>query len=235
MAQHKFELILYLVTQTRELMSLFLDSFSNLPVGRTEKVDLDGVATFKKEIEKYFFAEAIVRKNNSESSKTELILELRCNFSLADAISFFKKELFTEPKSGIADLPRFISHLQKKNKSPIDISEFSMIMTDTTFVVQKIYKKSILEHWNNILHQLIDQYDTMVNSLNEIPYEIFVPVFNENRLRTNTKSSFNKYALVSAKDYFNYWGLYFESEPDGIVYDVRTSSLVFNELYILNR
>ena len=36
------------------------------------------------------------------------------------------------------------------------------------------------------------------------------------------------------KDYFGYWGLYFESEEDGVIYDLPRKRIITGELHMLD-
>lgn len=216
-------------------MPLYLDSFkNNLPISCTHEVNLKGLESFKKDLEKYFFSSAIVRKSNIELTKTDLTIEVECNFNLSDAASHFKEEIFNESGNNSADLSKMIAILQEKNDTTIDVGEFSLHLLDITIVIQRIYKKSILEQWNNIFREMIDQYGNLTLRLRETPFEIYVPVFEEHRSK-DSHLGHNENEVISSKDYFTYWGLYFDSEEDAVIYDVKNSSFIFEDLYMLNR
>lgn len=217
-------------------MPLHLDSFKNsLPVSCTNEVNLIGLESFKKDLEKYFFSDAVIRKSNSDPGRADLIIELECNFSLKDAVLNFREEIFNETRNDIADLCGTVGALQKKNVAPIDVEEFSLHLLDTTIIVQRIYKNSVLEQWNNVLRELIRHYDTLTHKLRETPFEIYVHVFEDQSLKDGSRSSYEEKGLHSNKDYFTYWGLYFDSEEDAVIYDVKTSSFIFEDLYMLNK
>ncbi|MGI9550637.1 MAG: hypothetical protein ACR2MT_05515 [Aurantibacter sp.] len=217
-------------------MPLYLDSFkNNLPIGCTHEVNLKGLEPFKNDLEKCFFSSAIVRKSNSEPTKTDLIIELECNFSLNDAASHFREEIFNESGNTTTDLSKMVAALQEKNNIPIDIEEFSLHLLDTTIIIQRIYEKSIHEQWNNIFREMIHQYGNLTIKLRETPFEIYLPVFEENWLNNHSYLGSNKNGLISSKDYFTYWGLYFDSEEDAVIYDVKNASFIFEDIYMLNK
>jgi hypothetical protein len=39
---------------------------------------------------------------------------------------------------------------------------------------------------------------------------------------------------ISNKDYFSFWGLYFDSEEDAVIYDLSNKSFISGDLYMLN-
>lgn len=218
-------------------MPLYLDSFkNNPPIGSTHEVNLIGLESFKKDLEKYFFSSAIVQKGNCELTKTDLVIELECNFDLGDVVRHFREEIFNESWIDAAALSKVLTGLQEKNDIKIDIEEFTMHMRDTTIVVQRIYSQSIAEQWGNILREVIYHYDRLTQNLGETPYEIYIPVLEEDKINSNSVSRTTlKPGLPSAEDYFTYWGLYLDSEEDAVIYDVKNSAFIFEDIYMLNK
>ena len=83
-----------------------------------------------------------------------------------------------------------------------------------------------LEH--SSLHLLKEQ--------TEVPFEIYVPVYEENDIAfENITVRDIEASGTSAQDYFSYWGLYFLTEEDAIVYDLKNQTLIDGTLHMLNR
>lgn len=218
-------------------MPLYLDSFkNNPPIGTTHEVNLIGLESFKKDLEKYFFSTAIVRKSNLDLSKTDLAIELECNFNLGDAVSYLKQEIFNESWSDTVALSKVLKALQAKNDIQIDIEELTIHMLDTTIVVQRIFSRSVSKQWGNILREVIHQHRHLVKNLGEMPYEVYIPVLEENKINDKLVFPTTKQpGQISAEDYFTYWGLYLDSEEEAVVYDVKNSAFIYEDLYMLNK
>jgi hypothetical protein len=68
----------------------------------------------------------------------------------------------------------------------------------------------------------------------ETPYEIYIPVFEEDHFENDTKLKNIRIGNNNKKDYFEYWGLYFDSEKDAVIYDLKNKSIIFGDLFMLN-
>src|SRR3546814_10744827 len=95
---------------------------------------------------------------------------------------------------------------------------------------------SIPMHWDAIISEMGSHFVYFTKGLTEMPFEIYLPVFigttNENiptLLTISTEETYNQ------KDYFRYWGLYFESQEDAVIYDLESKSIIEGDLFMLNR
>ncbi|WP_420602018.1 hypothetical protein [Flagellimonas sp.] len=82
---------------------------------------------------------------------------------------------------------------------------FHYIFKDTSLIITRIYDHSIPAQLEDIISKASEHFVYFTKGLTEMPYEIFVPVFEDNTQNT-TEISKNQ------STYFDYWGLYFDDE-----------------------
>ena len=190
-----------------------------------------GLDTFVKNLEKHFFSEISIRENSSNCEIVNLVIELNCNLTLWELIHQYDTGNWGTFNQSKYSLSNEINTVQKINDTLIDVDEFSIILNDTTVIIDKIYNRSIGEQIDYILCELGIHYMQYTKGYSEVPYEIFVAVFEEKLMQ-------NKLNLVNSKktqNYKNFWAMYFESEIDAVIYDVQKSTFLYEHLYILNQ
>ena len=203
---------------------------NNLPKRSTKIASFSGLNTFIKNLEKHFFSKILIRENSSNCNKINLVIELNCNLTLWELIHQSDAGNWGTFNQSKYSLSNEINALERINDIPIDVDEFSIVLKDTTVIIDKIYNQSIGEQLDQILRELGMQYMQYTKGYSEVPYEIFVAVFVENpmQLELNLVNS-NK-----TQNYKSYWAMYFESEIDGVIYDVVKSTFLYEDLYMLN-
>ncbi len=221
-------------------MSLHLENFRNQPpIAVIKDGDITGLATFKKNLEKLFFSEVVIRNSSSDGQAVKLVIEVTCNFKLWEGISNLNEGIWGQQHCGLEGsyFYRLVSELQLRNKFPIDVEEFCIVFSNCSIVINKIYEHSISEELDAILTRFSEHYSLLTSKSMETPFEIFVPVFEETQKGTGDDSSL----LVNIRtdnnykeDYFKYWGLYFNSEADALIYDLEKLSIISGDLYMLN-
>lgn len=215
-------------------MPSFPDNFENNSSGGFNiDLKLEGIESFRKSLEKYFFSEATVRNCASSTMGINLAVELECNLSLVEMLFHFNRGTWGNFSQGSSSFIAVLEQFRKENLVAIDIEELSILFKDTRIIINKIYERSVAEQLENILSEMGKHYVHISKGLSETPYEIYVPVFEEDQSEENILLRTIE-ASHSKKDYFNYWGLYFESEDDAIIYDLRASHLENGDLLMLN-
>ncbi len=216
-------------------MPLHLDSFkNNPPIEISQNFTISGLETFLNLLEKDFFSRTTVYQCKSASGEIKLVLELICDMSLAELLFHFNREAWGHFRPGESTLSIALDILNGVNLNSIEIEELSILLKDTTIVIDRIYKNSIPEQLQEILIELGNHYVHLTNGLKEVPYEIYMPVF-EGKLSLEYLNSYNELGeKITPKDYYNYWGLYFESEEDALIYDLPNISIIPGDLYMLN-
>ncbi|MGX1929093.1 hypothetical protein [Flagellimonas sp. 2504JD4-2] len=209
----------------------------NLPLDGIKSFILArGLEEFTRTLEKDFFAEASVQcRYNTEKFRADLIVELRCNFGLTESLHYYNSGNWGgfAQNSGNTQLPSpfdiSYENLSDLNKGAIDIAELSLHFKDTSIIVTRIHDQSIPQLLGEIISKVSEHFVYLTKGLTEMPYEIFVPVFED------VPQTFNK---VSETDlsYFDHWGLYFDDQVnhDAMVYNLNTKKLFKEDFFLLD-
>ncbi|WP_147415876.1 hypothetical protein [Ulvibacterium marinum] len=182
--------------------------------------------SFKNDLERHFFAKAGVCNYTSDKNESLLAIELNCNLALVELLFYFNRGDWG--KDGF--LRTHLQDLVKNNGVTVDIDELSIHLKDTSIVINRIYDQSIAQQFENVLTEIAHHYVHFTKGLSEVPYEIFVPVFEE----TNTSFLNMAHGNNTKNDYFKYWGAYYLSQNDPSIYDLDSLSLISGDLYMLN-
>jgi len=218
-------------------MSLNSNSFQNkLPLGRTKDLDLIGLETFIKKLEKNYFAEVEVQKSISDSQEIELVIEVRSRISFALAVEHFRVDVLS--KSNTADSNFLLSCLTElravNNTESIDILEISFLMEDTSLFIQRVCGFSIVQQLDNIFRLVMNDYNYIITEIKEVPSEIHIPVFKNDEHEKEPLDLIPESAKeTTERDYFAYWGLYLDALNETAIYDVENSSFIFEEICYL--
>ncbi len=178
-----------------------------------------GLFDFIKSIELGYFSEVILKNKSGCSHKLDLVVELNCPLNLLDILSHFNKGLWGSSEITKSPLAKSFDCLLTCNKElEIDIQEFTLYLNDTNIVIKNIYRHSIPEQFNNIMAEIGKQYVSITKGLTEQPEEIFIPVFEDLLSNSISNGVQNRPTCTS---YTEYWGIYMESEMDGLIFDVK--------------
>ena len=115
------------------------------------------------------------------------------------------------------------------NNEAIDISELSLHFRDTTIVISRVQDYSIPEELRSIILKMSEHFVYITKGLTEMPYEVFVPVF-EDKSQNITKFS------GARRNYYEHWGLYFEDDVnhDVMVYSLNSKELQKENFFLLD-
>lgn len=222
-------------------MPLHTESFKNsLKFGIDTNYDVIGLDTFEKSLAKYFISEVSVNIYSSNYEGTCLNIEFQNNLSLTEVLYFlnthrWEQEGDNSVLSNVNPFLKALQALQDLNTKSIDIEEISILLKDTSIVIKKIYIQSIPSQLENILKEITAHYLMLTRNSKEVPFEMFIPVFEEGPLEENgTLENIRTGTSCAINDYFGYWGLYYESEADAIIYDLGRKSMVYGDLFMLN-
>ncbi|WP_108422877.1 hypothetical protein [Flagellimonas amoyensis] len=193
----------------------------------------NGLDEFLKTIEKDFFAEVKMHfKHDKESKKTDMILDLHFNFGITESLHFFTSGTwggmtFPEREHKVSSsLEKAFAELNSKNNFLLDISEASLHFKDTSIIISRVYEQSIPDQIGNILLKASEHFVYYTKGLTEIPYEIFVPVYEY-----GAPSVFEPKKGKSS--YFDYWGLYFEDDSHQVmIYSLHKRKMYEVDLFL---
>ncbi len=209
-----------------------------ITLSKGDEAHLFGLQNFKKSLEKDFFAECNITHNlGDDNLTTNLIVSLNCNFNLTDILFHLNNDNWGGFLVENKEVPRFersIQDLIVKNERPLDILEFSIYLKDTSLIISNIYPQSITDSLGTILSTVSANFVHFTKGLTEMPYEIFLPVFKDKTFTDLCQSNFCTKHKECRKGYFDYWGLYFESniENDPVIYDVKNKTITEGDLLL---
>jgi len=213
------------------------NSKNRSPVGFNSNIQLTGLDNFIKNLEKHFFSRATVRCISSDPCEINLVIEIDCNFELHEALDHLGKGTWGNFKNKKDSFAGSLQLLQECNDITIKVEEFSLFLNDTAVIVNRIYDQSISQQLENILSTLDEHYFHFIKDYAEVPYEIYIPVFEDNPMESepytllqNIDSGNNSF-----HDYFSFWGLYYYSEEDALIYDLKNETIIDGKLQMLNR
>src|SRR5690606_15091660 len=131
-----------------------------------------------------FFTEAKINFNYDErSKKSDIVLDLNFNFGIAESMKFFKAGswgglVFPDPVQKVSSsFEKAFMELNSLNNNALDIYEISLHFKDTSIVISRLYAHSIPKEIGNILLKASEHFVYYTKGLTQMPYEIFVPVF----------------------------------------------------------
>lgn len=209
-----------------------------LPLDQNPRIS--GLQRFRKILERDYFSDVTIRNCSLDANNINLVIELDAPYGLVELCQQLKDGNLgctkNDPFSGnpISPLDSALFELQLLNDSLIDVEEFSVFLSDCLIVVKKIYPQSIQEQLGNIYNTLKEHLILMTEGFNKIPNEIYIPVFEEDLSENDQVLAKIEQANNNIKDYFNYWGLYFDFQEDAVIYDLENKSIFNGDLYMLN-
>lgn len=205
-------------------------------VGFDKNIQIEGLNSFAKNLEKHFFSKVIVRNISTLPAQINLVIELTCNLALSEALSHFKKEIWGSFASKKHSFSSELRQLKDLNNIAIEVEELSVFLNDTSVIITSIYSQSIPEHLEGIFNKLESSSLHFMKRPTEIPFEIYVPVYEDNDItyKNETVIEIESYR-TAAQDYFSYWGMYFYTEDDAMVFDLKNQTLIEGTVHMLNR
>ncbi|SRR5690606_15821482 len=193
----------------------------------------NGLDEFIKTLEKDFFAEAKIHFTyDRKSKKTDLVLDLSFNFGITESLHFFTNGTwggmtFSDAEQKVSStFGKAFGELNAMNNFSLDIAETSFHFKDTSIIVSRIHDHSIPQEIGNILLKASEHFVYYTKGLTEMPYEIFVPVFEDSTPNTLGPKK-------GKSGYFDYWGLYFEEEAHQVmIYSLAKKKLYEVDLFL---
>ncbi|WP_047245179.1 hypothetical protein [Maribacter thermophilus] len=188
-----------------------------------------GIEEFIKSLELSFFSKVILRNCSSKEDEIAIALEMQCSFSLLEILGHFNKGLWGSNDIDESPLQKSFNNLvnSNSNRIPIDIQELTLFLNDTTITIKKVYSNSIIENFDTIINEIGKRYVALSMGLTEKPEEIFIPVFEDN-IQTIGSSTVPKniQSATTQTTYYKYWGIYLESDFDGLIFDVQKNKFI---------
>ena len=194
-----------------------------------------GLKALKRTLERDFFAEVSVDVFVTEKCKADLVIHLDCNFTLTESLFHLNNGnwgSFHNSISGDVRTSPFqttLWELENKNGMTITIRELSVHLKDTSIIVTELPNCQIQDNLESILNYISQSFVHFTKGMSEMPYEIFVPIFEE----TENSISISEKKFRNKPDYLEYWGLYFDGDNDAMVYDVKNKVIIEQSNFFL--
>jgi len=200
--------------------------------------ELVGLRNLKRTLERDFFADTAIDVHCEEEGKVDLVIHLDCNFGLTESLFHLNNGNwgnFQNSISGDVRVSPFhtaLLELEHDNGITIDIKELSIHLRDTSIVISRLPNCQIQDNLERILDSVSENFVHFTKGLSEMPYEIFVPIYEE------TENSFSRSVEKHDRkpNYLEFWGLYFEGEDDSLIYDVKGKGIIEqSDFFLLNQ
>lgn len=203
-----------------------------LPVKIEEDSVFSGLEDFLKGLERLFFAEATAKIWMSESGSRDLVLHVSSPIHLPEALRRHRRGHWGRvPEGGmeygVTGLEEMLQTIEKCNGRPVDIEELSLELDGTLIVVRKSGFRSIAREFDFLMETLAAHLVYLTRGMLEMPYEIYIPVVEEVFPEASPPAS-------NVSELYGFWGVYFESEPDARIYDVREQQILDCTSFLLD-
>ncbi len=205
-----------------------MDNFKLTPPKKLdENSGVVGIDVYLKSLERYYFSEVSLRSYASIDGSLEMTIDMKCNMELLELLGFHNKGRWGNNGSEISPLKQSFDTLLIKNTLQLDIEELTLFLNDTNIIIKKIHNRSITEFLDEILYEIASHYVYFTKGLTEKPYEIFIPVFEDN-ITENIPGTCSLSGITqkTPKSYFEFWGVYLESQEDALIYDVSRNMYI---------
>ncbi len=183
-----------------------------------------GLEKFLKSLEKNYFSKVSLVKCSTRNCDISMALDMVCPITLVEMLGHFNKGRWGYDTNNQSSFEKSFEALTVQNNMNIDFEELTLFFNDTSIVIKKIYDYSIPEQLHDVLTEIANHYVFLTKGLSERPYEIFVPVF-EDKVQ-NPIFSEKQIIDECPKNYFQYWGIYLDSEEEALIYDLQKNSFI---------
>lgn len=212
--------------------------YSNTIKTNESLLEINGLRLFKKRLEKYFFAEVTIKLDTDiKNPNYHLIIDMKCNFGITESLFHLNSGNWggfcqNSSKFEYSGFEFAVSNLQSKNNARIIIEEISIHFKDTSLFITKIPNQDISDQFCDILTAISENFVHFTKGLIEMPYEIFIPIFEE----TIVNKPLSAKSMLGSS-YFDHWGLYFHSDinQDSSIYDLKCKSIINGDFFILDK
>lgn len=200
-----------------------MDNFKLTPPTKLdENSGVLGLDVYLNSLERHYFSDVSLRSYTSIDGGLEMTIDMRCNMELLEILGFHNKGRWGTNGSKTSPLKTSFNILTEKNTLPLDIEELTFFLNDTNIIIKKIHSCSIPELLDEVIYKIAKHYVYFTKGLSEKPYEIFIPVFEDHITESiPDMSNLSGISQKTPKSYFEFWGVYLESQEDALIYDVN--------------
>jgi len=200
--------------------------------------DILGLDSLQNSLEKDYFSRVNIRNSAVCFEQNNLVIELNCDLGLHEVLFHIQQGTWgtNQPllvNKGLTVLSQHMQSIREINHAFIDIEELSFILADCNIIIKKLGPESIEHELDVILNSLAENYVYLTRHLSAIPSEIFIPVYEEVS-SVDQVSRLSGPTTIVERGYYSYWGLYFESDTEAVIYDLKGKTIISGGLNLLN-
>ncbi|MGB5647546.1 MAG: hypothetical protein WBM55_10520 [Muriicola sp.] len=204
----------------------------------TGKKEIPGLQSLRNNLEKDYFSDVSIRNSAVCCEQNNLVIEFNCALGLHEVLYHIQQGTWgtNQPmvvNKGNTVLSQHMQSIRALNHSFIDVEELSFILKDCTIIIKKLGPESVEQELDAILSSLAENYVYLTRHLSETPTEVFIPVYEE----VSSGDHFTRLAgptRIEEKGYYSFWGLYFESDTEAVIYDLKSKNIISGDLNLLN-
>ena len=174
---------------------------------------------FLSSLEQYYFADVSILTYKVMPDHIGLAMELKCPMRLLEVFAHFNKKQWGYCGESYNPLQKTLHELYSSTHLLVDVTELNLILEDTLIIIKKVAFRSIVDQFNDIVAAMAKHYVFVSKGLEESPYEIYLPVYED---VYGNPTSVEPFPKENRQDYYTYWGIYMDSEPEAQVYDVQS-------------
>ncbi|QBA64349.1 hypothetical protein [Muriicola soli] len=203
------------------------------------KQEVLGLSSLKNQLEKDYFSKIDISNSKVCCEENNLVIELYCPMGLHEVLFHIQQGNWGSHgphwvNNGLSLLNLYMQEIRELNGTFIDVEELAIQLKDCTIIIKKIGPESVEKQLDTILSVLAENYVHLTRHLTMTPMEIFVPVYEE----VETDNAILRLVgpnMIDEKGYYNYWGLYFESDEEALIYDLNNKKIIRGDLNLLDQ
>jgi hypothetical protein len=197
-----------------------------------------GLESLKNSLEKDYFSHVTIRNSSVCCEQNNLVIELNCELGLHEVLFHIQQGTWGTDQpmivnKGLTVLSKHMQSIRELNNTFIDVEELSFLLKDCNIIIKKLRPESVEHELDTILSTLAENYVYITRHLSETPSEIFIPVYEE----VSSGDHITRLAgplMIDQKGYYSYWGLYFDSSIEAVIYDLSRKDIISGDLSLLN-
>ena len=203
------------------------------------KKELLGLSTLNSRLEKDYFSRIDISNSKVCCEENNLVVEMQCPLGLHEVLFHIQQGTWGSygpqlVNSGPPLLHDLMQEIRDLNGTFIDVEELSIQLADCSIIIKKIAPKSVENQLDTILNVLAENYVHITDHMSMTPMEIFIPVYEEVETHNATVRLVGSNE-IDERGYYTYWGLYFESDEEALIYDIKNKKIIPGDLSLLNQ
>ncbi|MCV6629272.1 MAG: hypothetical protein OIF50_05375 [Flavobacteriaceae bacterium] len=196
---------------------------SNHSFNRFKRLD-----AFQYELNNYY--SSIIRKRAGGVTPQihDLFIEISIPQTLANSLASGSSSQFSKLNFVIQPFIKAYREFKKANPQ-VDIEELIIAFEDCSIIVDRVCPHSIYNQLENLIDGISENYHLMTGCNSGQIFEIFIPVYDQPVTSIKAVSQLLEPLQINSSndqtDYYNYWGIYFDTQDNCAVLDLKNKKL----------